>query len=114
MSAPFFYAEDLVSENGMHILSEESSRHIVQVLRKRFGDEILLTNGRGLLAKAVIEEAHKHHTTVRIHQFNESPAPPQTTIAISPVKNTSRFEWFLEKSAELGVREIVPIICERT
>ena len=36
------------------------------------------------------------------------------TIAISLVKNSSRFEWFLEKATEIGVTEIIPLICSRT
>src|SRR6185295_12899984 len=36
------------------------------------------------------------------------------TIAISLLKNTNRFEWFLEKATEIGVSEIIPLICERT
>ena len=36
------------------------------------------------------------------------------TIAISLLKNTNRFEWFLEKVTEIGVSEIIPLICERT
>jgi len=35
-------------------------------------------------------------------------------IAISPVKNNTRFEWFLEKATEIGVTEIIPLICNRT
>jgi 16S rRNA (uracil1498-N3)-methyltransferase len=38
----------------------------------------------------------------------------RVTIAISLIKNNSRFEWFLEKAAELGVSKIIPLICERT
>jgi 16S rRNA (uracil1498-N3)-methyltransferase len=38
----------------------------------------------------------------------------KVSIAISPLKNASRFEWFLEKATELGVAEIFPIICHRT
>ena len=36
------------------------------------------------------------------------------TIAMSLLKNSSRFEWFLEKATEIGITEIVPLICERT
>ncbi|MDE3145340.1 MAG: RNA methyltransferase, partial [Bacteroidota bacterium] len=30
------------------------------------------------------------------------------------VKNASRFEWFLEKATEMGVCEIIPLLCHRT
>jgi 16S rRNA (uracil1498-N3)-methyltransferase len=35
-------------------------------------------------------------------------------IAISPLKNPERFEWFIEKSVETGVDEITPLICKNT
>ncbi|HVE61992.1 MAG TPA: RsmE family RNA methyltransferase, partial [Chitinophagaceae bacterium] len=35
-------------------------------------------------------------------------------IGISLIKNLSRFEWFLEKATEIGVSEIIPLICKRT
>jgi 16S rRNA (uracil1498-N3)-methyltransferase len=35
-------------------------------------------------------------------------------IAISPLKNPERFEWFIEKSVELGIDEITPLICRNT
>jgi 16S rRNA (uracil1498-N3)-methyltransferase len=35
-------------------------------------------------------------------------------IGISLLKNTGRFEWFLEKATEIGVTEIIPLLCERT
>ncbi|MBD0279994.1 MAG: RNA methyltransferase [Flavisolibacter sp.] len=38
----------------------------------------------------------------------------QVTIAISLIKNTSRFEWFLEKATEIGVRQMIPLLCKRT
>ncbi|HEU0064363.1 MAG TPA: RsmE family RNA methyltransferase, partial [Flavisolibacter sp.] len=42
------------------------------------------------------------------------PVQPFVTIGISLIKNSSRFEWFLEKATEIGVNEILPMICERT
>lgn len=114
MSAPYFYAQTLTAQTGAYQLSEETSKHIAQVLRMKEGEMINLTNGKGLLAEACIDEAHKKNTIVNITSFQKKPEPSESTIAISPVKNNARFEWFLEKAAELGVRKIIPIICQRT
>jgi 16S rRNA (uracil1498-N3)-methyltransferase len=47
--------------------------------------------------------------------FEETVKPAiQHTIAISLVKNTARFEWFLEKATEIGISNFVPLICKRT
>ncbi len=35
-------------------------------------------------------------------------------VAIAPTKNINRFEWFLEKSTEIGIDEITPMICQRS
>jgi len=35
-------------------------------------------------------------------------------VAISPLKNNDRFEWFIEKAVEIGIDEITPLICSRT
>jgi 16S rRNA (uracil1498-N3)-methyltransferase len=44
-----------------------------------------------------------------------TPAPTKNVcIAIGLLKNTGRFEWFLEKATEMGVTKIVPLICERS
>ncbi|RYZ29126.1 MAG: 16S rRNA (uracil(1498)-N(3))-methyltransferase, partial [Chitinophagaceae bacterium] len=45
---------------------------------------------------------------------NEERREPSICIAISITKNASRFEWFLEKATEIGINEIIPLLCERT
>jgi 16S rRNA (uracil1498-N3)-methyltransferase len=35
-------------------------------------------------------------------------------MVVAPTKNTSRFEWFLEKATELGVYKITPVLCDRS
>ena len=114
MQLPFFYEEN-ISESSTFILSEESSRHIVQVLRMKEGDKIQITNGIGTLLTAEITLAHKKKAEVKIEKKEFFPVIlPKSTIAVSLVKNTSRFEWFLEKATEIGIGEIVPLICKRT
>ena len=114
MQLPFFY-EEIISEGAHIILSEESSRHIVQVLRMKEGDKIQITNGKGSLLTAIITLAHKKKAEVSIENKEFYPEKlPKSTIAVSLVKNTSRFEWFLEKATEIGIGEIVPLLCKRT
>ena len=114
MQLPFFFEENLPRE-GNFILNEETSRHIAQVLRMHENENLLLTNGKGQVLTAAIVKAHKKNTEVQIINKSEKPKQFQiASIAISLIKNTSRFEWFLEKATEIGVSEIIPLVCERT
>ena len=115
MPLPYFYAPEMDGAVDVVTLSEESSKHIVQVLRMQKGEAISLTNGTGALATAIIEDDHKKKCKVRIQDImHTTPALPRYAIAISLLKNSSRFEWFLEKATELGIHTIVPLICKRT
>ncbi|HSQ45143.1 MAG TPA: RsmE family RNA methyltransferase [Ginsengibacter sp.] len=114
MQLPFFFEENLPRE-GNFILNEETSRHIAQVLRMHENENLLLTNGKGQVLTAAIVKADKKNTEVQIINKSEKPKQFQiASIAISLIKNTSRFEWFLEKATEIGVSEIIPLVCERT
>jgi 16S rRNA (uracil1498-N3)-methyltransferase len=113
MNLPYFYEENI--QQPTHILSEETSKHCVQVLRMKEGRQLQLTNGKGNLFTATIVEANKKHCTVKINSTtNLKPQTTNISVAISLLKNPSRFEWFLEKATEIGVREIIPLICEHT
>ena len=115
MALPFFYIESVSSINNIIVLNEENSRHIVQVLRMVEGRQINLTDGLGTICTAEIVEANKKKCTVKIINTLKQILPvKKVCIAISPVKNSSRFEWFLEKVTEIGVTEIIPLLCERT
>lgn len=97
------------------MLDEETSRHVVQVLRMQAGEALHLTDGLGTLLTASIQDAHKKHCTVTV--MKEESIPPSgkyNAIGISILKNSNRFEWFLEKATELGIREIFPLLCDRT
>ena len=115
MALPFFYIESFGLSSKAIELDEDTSRHVVQVLRMKEGEKLNLTDGKGNLIEAEITDAHKKHCTVQvILTYYQQPPSGKVTIAISLLKNTSRFEWFLEKATEIGISEIIPLICERT
>jgi 16S rRNA (uracil1498-N3)-methyltransferase len=113
MALPYFYINDLSSDTL--VLDEDTSKHVVQVLRKKVGDDLLLTDGKGTKATATITDDNRKRCGVRLSSREQEAEPqPRVCVAISLVKNASRFEWFLEKATEIGVREIIPLLCERT
>src|SRR5262245_34372539 len=115
MALPFFYIEEYSPSQKEIVLNEETSKHVVQVLRMKEGERLNLTDGKGNLIEAEITDAHKKHCSVNIqHSTFNIQHSRKVTIAISLLKNTSRFEWFLEKATEIGISEIIPLICERT
>lgn len=115
MALPFFYSNE-IKTGGLHfVLNEETSKHVVQVLRMQHGEQLQLTDGTGNLFTAEITDDNRKNCAVKILKTASSQRPAtKVTIAISLVKNSNRFEWFLEKATEIGVTEIVPLLCSRT
>jgi 16S rRNA (uracil1498-N3)-methyltransferase len=115
MSLPFFYEQQISGLHSHFTLSEETSKHCIQVLRMKTGAGLQLTDGLGNLYKASLLSEDKKKSVVLIEEQHIVPPPTQkTSIAISLLKNASRFEWFLEKATEIGVTEIQPLISQRT
>jgi 16S rRNA (uracil1498-N3)-methyltransferase len=115
MALPYFYISFYDPGSPGLVLDEDNSRHIVQVLRMKTGEQLQLTDGKGALLTGEIIDDHKKKCRVAIRSVNNTPPPANpVSIAISPLKNASRFEWFLEKATEIGVSTLIPLLCERT
>lgn len=115
MALPFFYAASLEPTARTLMLDEPTSKHVVQVLRMAQGEPLQLTDGKGSLFTAQIADANRKRCQVTITDVcTMAEANHKVTIAVSPVKNASRFEWLLEKATEMGVQQIVPLLCDRT
>lgn len=108
-----FYAPDIKGDE--YTLSEEESRHCTKVLRLNIGDDIILTDGNGVFYKTKLFEINSRKCKLQIKSIeNQEARTFKLHIAIAPTKNTSRFEWFLEKATEIGIDEISPIICQHS
>ncbi len=107
-----FFCPELI--NGIVELDDNEARH-ARVLRKRAGDTILLIDGKGHRAEAVVVELSQRQVLLQVNEieFFEKKSP-KLILAVSPLKNPDRFEWLVEKCTESGVDTIVPIVCERT
>ena len=115
MDLPFFYIEESIISNII-ALKEDTSKHVVQVLRIQNGEQLHLTDGKGKLFVAEVTDNNRKKCVVKIIKTTTDYRQPttDTTIAISLIKNSNRFEWFLEKATEIGITAIIPLICSRT
>ena len=109
-----FYTPDINSSN--YTLNEEESKHCSRVLRLNVGDHVNLIDGKGGFYKAEIIDSSKKNVHLLIIEEKQSfgKRNHHLHIAIAPTKNIDRLEWFLEKSTEIGIDEITPIICDRS
>lgn len=103
-------------ENGFAHFDEEESRHLTTVLRRKVGDALQLTDGRGFFYDAEISETGKRHVLARITATISAEATHATPLhlAIAPTKNIERIEWLLEKATEIGIDEITLLQCQRS
>jgi len=108
-----FYLENPEKEI---ILSAEESKHATKVLRKKEGDILNFTDGKGAFYKAEITVADTRKCRLEIVSSEQKPKQHNyyLHIAIAPTKNMNRYEWFLEKATEIGIDEITPIICSHS
>jgi len=108
-----FYEPNILSNGGL--LSPEESAHCVRVLRHKTGDAIHIIDGKGHLINAIIKVASPKACEIEINEIKkEPPSSVQCHIAIAPTKNIDRTEWFLEKSTEIGIEIITPIIVKNS
>ncbi|WP_339835255.1 16S rRNA (uracil(1498)-N(3))-methyltransferase [uncultured Flavobacterium sp.] len=110
-----FYNSDIKSTDTIFQFDKEESKHIIKVLRKRGGDIIHITNGKGYLFHSEITLESEKKCEVKIIKIDAFEARKYNLhIAIAPTKMNDRLEWFLEKATEIGIDEISLILCDHS
>ena len=110
-----FYNQDISEKDYKVVLKKEETRHLTKVMRKKVGDIIFMTNGKGLLVETKINLINKSNTELLIVKSKTfSPSKFKINIAIAPTKMNDRIEWFIEKATEIGINCISTIICEKS
>ena len=110
-----FYSPDITEATEQFSFDKEESKHITKVLRKKPGDVLTLTNGKGWkFTVKIINTDFKNCLVSVIDKVFINKQNYSLHIAIAPTKMNDRFEWFLEKATEIGVDSITPLICDRS
>ncbi len=110
-----FYNNTLIESSTEIKFSREESKHIAKVLRKKEGDILHITNGKGILFMANITFSNPSQCIAVIDSYEKQEARAyRLHLVVAPTKMNDRYEWFLEKATEIGIDEITPIICDHS
>jgi 16S rRNA (uracil1498-N3)-methyltransferase len=106
-TAPLFLVDALPSGDA-GVLDGAEGRHAATVRRLRPGEGLLLADGRGGLARAVVEAVAKDALTLRVVDRSTLPPPaPRVVVAQALVKG-DRGELAVELATEAGVDAVLP------
>jgi len=108
--------EELQAGGSVTLTDEDRLHHLRNVLRINAGDELRLFNAQSGEWQATVSEVGKKSVSLKIGiQIHAAPAADKQIIhlAFAPLKR-SHTEWMLEKVAELGVHNVIPVLTEYT
>lgn len=110
-----FYV-DGYSGNGNTIdITGGDVNHIRNVLRLKTGENIIVNDGAGTDYVCAIEDIDNDVVTARIVDVNKNAAELSTRIVLfQGMPKADKLELIIQKSIELGVSEIVPVMTKRT
>lgn len=96
-------------------LEPDETRH-ARALRLAVGDKAVLLNGKGRKIEAEVVAWEKSGVLLRCRNnlLESDTGWPYIALGFGMITDRSRLEWLVEKSVELGVRELLPIKTERS
>lgn len=113
MSRRFFVRQSLASDSVR--LEGAETRHLSRVMRFQPGDLVTLFDGQGVEAEARITSVTENLVELSILSRTDDAHRPLVELTLATaVPKGERFDWLVEKSVELGVTRIVPLITARS
>jgi 16S rRNA (uracil1498-N3)-methyltransferase len=103
-----------LSADSFVTLTDDATNHLANVLRAKTGQAIVLFNGDGNEYSAQLSEVAKRKVVAHIDsKISISIESPLSIHLGQGISRGDRMEWVIQKSVELGVTDITPLITER-
>jgi len=110
-----FFVESIHAREGRLTITGREARHIIRVLRMGSGDRFALFDRKGSRFQVFIESVDQGNVTVLLEK--PLPAPPAAPVDIAigqAILKSSAMDLMIQKTTELGVNTIYPLVSERT
>lgn len=96
-------------------ITDEKAHYLISVLRRRKGDSLTIFDGTGNCFKTTIVKADRREViTEVIEKYSCNLESPLNITLVQSLLKGEKMDVIIEKTTELGVKEIVPAITERS
>ncbi len=116
MNRFFVDVENIIEqENYIRMDDQEDRKHILKVLRLNIGDCVEISDGCGYVYIAEIQSISESAIDLKLLEKRKSEAEPDVKITLfQSIPKSDKMEIIIQKTVELGITEIVPVISQRT
>ena len=96
-------------------LDKNTSSHLVRVLRTKIKSPVILFNGDGYDYSCLTLDDNHNKTLLSIESKSKTNTESNLSITlIQGLSRQDRMETTIQKSVELGVTKIIPVLCQRS
>ena len=109
-----FYHSKNININEIIIMDDFAAHHALKVLRLKKSDELILFNGDGHDFQGQIINIAKKRVEVMINsrRIVDNESDLKVTI-LQTLTSNEKMDFIIQKTTELGISKIQPIVCER-
>jgi len=115
MGSPRIFCDFRLGPGAQFPLSQDAANHVGKALRLRTGDALVVFDGRGGEYEATILRMDRDRVDVKTGAFRETDRESPVEVGlVQGLPEADKMDWILQKSVELGVAWIQPVVCDRS
>ena len=115
MPLPRIHCDLRLGPGAQFALAPEAAQHVGKALRLKAGDAITVFDGSGGEYEAEIQRIDKDRVDVKVGAWHDVDTESKLPIGlVQGLPEADKMDWIIQKSVELGVSWIQPIVCDRS
>ena len=109
-----FFSPEPLPQGDCFELPEALAHHAVRVLRLSAGERIVLFDGLGGEAEAVLEGQGKRWSARLVERHSVERESPLELVLVQALASADKMDWVVQKAVELGVSGVIPVRATRS
>ena len=112
---PRIHCDLRLGPGAQFALAPEAAQHVGKALRLKAGDAIVVFDGSGGEYEATIQRIDRERVDVKLGSWRDAEVESGLEVGlVQGLPEADKMDWIIQKSVELGVRWIQPVVCDRS